>query len=136
LKTLLIVRAPGLIAQYYGFCKTHPNILGVFTIWDSIHSSHKFLHRPEYPGFLKAVFPLRGPEGPETRTSFEIFSDAQELKKAVESPVTQAAVFYTSRIKVGEYIKWWREEGAKHVENFTSQGTLKALWGGYPYEDP
>jgi hypothetical protein len=101
-RCLLIIRAPGLLAFYEGFVTTHPNLFVCYMIWDTIESHHKMQHSPAYGPFSHSLAPMLA--GDISITHFQI-TDPQQLKMALEMPVTLTSHMKIAKDKVAGFLK-------------------------------
>src|ERR1700737_1920016 len=111
-----------------GFITTHPNLFVVCVIWDSIQSHHKMLHSPEFGSALHALMPICD-EAPEFK-NFKI-TDAKELKKVLEMPVTQMSCASIKKDQAAAFIKEYNNAWNKYVKQYCNCHTIM-----YSYEDP
>jgi hypothetical protein len=108
---------------------THPGFLAVFIIWESIQAHHKMQHSPAYGPFIQAALPVLA--GDIDVRHFEI-TDVEQLKAALEMPVTQISQLSIQKGKAAEFLKAYDDALSKYIvgENYTG------MWLGYEYEDP
>jgi hypothetical protein len=117
-------------AIYAGFVPTHPGLFAVAIIWESIHAHHKFQHSHSYGPYIAAVLPII--DGPLDINHFEISSDSEGLKRALESPITGMSVLPVKKGKAADFLEFYTEKYAKFVVG----GSYKGMWFHYPYEQP
>lgn len=108
---------------------THPGIFAVFIIWESIHSHHKFCHDAAYGPFAQGIFPILA--GDIEIVHFEI-TDSENLKKALNMPVTQISKISVKKGQVASFLKEYHDSFNKYVAGEAYTG----MWTTYPYEAP
>jgi hypothetical protein len=108
---------------------THPGFFAVLIIWDSIHSHHKFNHSDAYGPFVVGIFPILA--GDIEIIHFEI-TDRENLKKALESPVTQMSKLSIRKGQAAGFIRDYNAGFDKYIAGENYIGT----WTSYPYEAP
>jgi len=119
--------------MYHGISTTHPDVIGVYAIWDSIDAHHQFMHSPDYGELLTLV--AAGVAGPLIRTHLEIPDKiSQDLKTALESPITMNSILPIARHKAAEYLKWRVETLPQYGKQFPVK--INALFTHYSYEEP
>ena len=119
----------GVLAIYTGFMSTHPGVFAIYVIWDSIHSHHKMEHSPAYGPFVQAVIPFIA--GEIEISHFEI-TDREQLKIALDMPVTQISHLPIHKDKVADFLKGYGDGITKYIAGHNYRG-ISLL---YPYEDP
>lgn len=118
-----------MLALYTGYMTTHPGILSVFVIWDTIHSHHKMEHSVAYGTFVAGVKPFLS--GPIEMMHFEIM-EAKELKLALESPITQVSHLHVGKGQVAPFLEGYHAGLKKYIVGEKYKGITMM----YPYEDP
>jgi hypothetical protein len=108
---------------------THPGVLAVFIIWESIQSHHKMQHGPAYGPFVQSIFPVLA--GDIEVRHLEI-TDPTQLKKALEMPVTQMSQLFVQKGKAADFLKTYHAT----VEKALVGQKYTGMWLGYPYEEP
>jgi hypothetical protein len=108
---------------------THPGLLLVVIIWESIHSHHAFQHGPAYKPFIVSALPILA--GDLIVANFEVKSHS-EVKKALESPCTQISHLAIKKGFVYEFLEAYHTGWKKYVGGEKYNG----MWTSYPYEDP
>ena len=108
---------------------THPGIFVLVIIWDAIQSHHKFEHSPAYGPFLQAAMPLIAGD---IEIAHMDITDKDNLKKALESPVTQTSILGIKRGRVSSFLDAYDENFKKYIvgENY------RGMWLTYAYEEP
>src|SRR5579859_3946925 len=123
-----IYRTAGMMAIYRGYMTTHPGILAVLIIWDTIHSHHKLEHSPSYGPFVAGVKPFLA--APIQIQHFEI-TEPKQLKQAIESPVTQISHLHVTGGQVAPFLKGYHDGLEKYIKGEKYKGITLM----YPYED-
>jgi len=70
-------------------------------------------------------------DGPVNFAHIEV-DDVENLKMTLEAPVHQTSSLHVAMDKAAAYLKWWNDESGKYLGG----EKMKAIWLGYPYEDP
>ena len=109
---------------------THQGLFAVAMIWESIHAHHKFAHSPAYGPFIAAALPILA--GPLDIKHFEILSDRDGLKRALEAPITGMSVLPVKKGKAADFLSFYNDKYAKYVVGDAYNG----MWFHYPYEQP
>lgn len=119
--------------MYHGVSTTHPDVVGVYAIWDSLDAHHQFMHSPYFGGLQGLV--AAGVTGPPMRTHFEIPDTiSYDLKTALESPITMNSILPIATDKAADYLKWRVETLPQYGKQFPVK--INALFARYSYEDP
>lgn len=71
-------------------------------------------------------------DGPIDIKHFDIFSNSEVLKRALESPITGMSILPVKRGKVADFLGFYDENYWKYVAG----DTYKEIWFHYPYEEP
>ena len=108
---------------------THPGLFAIYCIWDSINSHHSLQHSAAYGPFIQPIIPLLA--GDISIAHLEI-TDRENLKEALESPVTQMSHLAIRKGKAAEFLKAYYQNFDKHIVG----EKYKGMWLGYSYEDP
>jgi hypothetical protein len=108
---------------------THPGILAVIIIWDSIQAHHKFMHSEAYAPFMQQAAPIL--TGDIDVTHLEI-TDKETLKTTLESPVTQISHISIKKGYAAKFLKEYHENFKKHLVSEKNHG----MWTQHSYEDP
>ena len=91
------------------------------------------MHSPDYGGLLDLI--ALGTAGPPIRRHFEIPDKiSQNLKIALESPITMNSIVPIASDKGAEYLKWRSETLPQHGNQFPVK--INALFTRYSYEEP
>ena len=117
-----------MMAIYRGYMTTHPGILAVLIIWDTIHSHHKLEHSSSYGPFVAGVKPFLA--GPIQIQHFEI-TEPKQLKEAIESPVTQISQLHVTGGQVAPFLEGYHDGLGKYIKGEKYKGITLM----YPYED-
>jgi hypothetical protein len=123
------ISTPGMLALYTGYMTTHPGILAVFIIWDTIHSHHKMEHSAAYGPYIAGIKPFLS--GPIEVMHLEI-TEPKQLKLALESPITQISHLHVTAGQVAPFLEGYHGALKKYIvgEKYTGITMM------YSYEDP
>lgn len=108
---------------------THPALLGTYVIWDSLASHHNFQHSEVYAKLGATAAPIL--TGDLDVKHFEI-TDAENLKKALESNFTQTSVLQVKKGTAHKFLKDYYAAFDKYIAGEKYHG----WWTAHSVENP